>query len=133
MTSLKFVSGSKEEPSLNLIVTEFWLIGGCWSGKLMLWTAPSNENDYTVLAKCKVGHKSDILCVESSSQFIASGGIDGLLSVWNLFSGTLKFAIELPPPKLLGQVEEIKDFNYLSTGTPKRSRSISGTSDEPNI
>lgn len=39
--------------------------------------------------------------------------MDGLLSIWNLFSGTLKYAIELPPPKLMG---EIKDFNFNEKG-----------------
>ena len=92
----------------------------------MMWTTPNNANDFTVLGKCKVGHKSDILCVESSSQFIASGGIDGLLSIWNLFSGTLKFAIELPPPQLV--TEGVRDFNYQSQGSPKSESSASESS-----
>ena len=62
-----------------------------------------------MIGKCRVGHRHDILVVESSSQFIVSGGVDGLLSIWNLFSGTLKFAVELPPPRL---APEIKDFNF---------------------
>ena len=95
----------------------------------MMWTCPSNDNDFTVLGKCKVGHRSDILCVESSSQFIVSAGIDGLLSIWNLFSGTLKFAVELPPPKLINE-PEIRDFNYLSNGAVNRERSLSMSSED---
>jgi WD40 repeat protein len=83
---------------------------------MMMWTQPNASNDFTVLGKCRVGHKSDILCVDSSSQFIASGGVDGLLSIWNLFSGTLKFAVELPPPRLFDEGNQIKDFDYTDNG-----------------
>ena len=97
------------------IVSEFWLIGGCWNGRLMLWTSPNDTNNFTVLGKCRVGHRKDILCIDISSQFIVSGGVDGILAVWNIFSGTLKYAIELPPPQVLGDkgTQLIKPFNHL--------------------
>lgn len=109
VTSLKFLSGSKKARIIHLIVSEFWLVGGCWGGKLMMWTGPNDANNFTVLGRCRIGHRNDILCVDNSHQFIASGGIDGLLSIWNMMTGTLKYAIELPPPSNGG---EIKDFNY---------------------
>lgn len=31
-----------------------------------------------------------------------TGGLDGLVSIWNLFSGILKYAIALPPPTSTG-------------------------------
>ena len=75
----------------------------------MMWTGPNDANNFTVMGRCRIGHRNDILCVDNSHQFIASGGIDGLLSIWNMMTGTLKYAIELPPPSNGG---EIKDFNY---------------------
>jgi WD40 repeat protein len=89
-------------------VSEFWLVGGCWGGKLMMWTSPNDANNFTIMGKCRVGHRNDILCVDNSSQFIISGGIDGILSIWNMMTGTLKYAVELPPPS---QTEDVKDFN----------------------
>ena len=81
-----------------LIVSEFWLIGGSWQGKLMMWTNPSDYNNYNLNAKCRIGHKDDILTIDSSSQYIVSGGVDGLLSIWNSFSGVLKYSVTLPIP-----------------------------------
>lgn len=64
----------------------------------MMWTNPSEYNNYNLSAKCKIGHKDDVLAIDSSKNYIASGGVDGLLSIWNSFSGILKYAISLPPP-----------------------------------
>ncbi len=36
--------------------------------------------------------------IDSAYNQIVSGGVDGLISVWNQFSGVMKFAIELPDP-----------------------------------
>jgi WD40 repeat protein len=79
-------------------VSEFWLVCGCWHGKVMMWTNPNEDNNFTITAKCRIGHKDDVLAIDSSQQYIVSGGVDGLVSIWNLFSGILKFAIALPPP-----------------------------------
>mmetsp|Transcript_33488 Transcript_33488/g.32549 ORF Transcript_33488/g.32549 Transcript_33488/m.32549 type:complete len:325 (+) Transcript_33488:1540-2514(+) len=88
VTCLQFLSG----------MSEFWLVAGCWSGKVMMWTNPNEENNFTITAKCRIGHKDDVLAIDSSNSFIVSAGVDGLVSVWNLFSGILKFAIALPQP-----------------------------------
>ena len=74
----------------------------------MMWTSPNDANNFTIMGKCRVGHRNDILCVDNSSQFIISGGIDGLLSIWNMMTGTLKYAVELPPPSAS---TEIKNFD----------------------
>ena len=74
-------------------MSEFWLVGGCWQGKVMMWTNPNEDNNFTVTAKCRIGHKDDVLAIDSSSQYIVTGGVDGLVSIWNLFSGILKYAV----------------------------------------
>jgi WD40 repeat protein len=74
----------------------------------MMWTSPNVENNFTIMGKCRIGHRNDILCVDNSSQYIVSGGIDGLLSIWNMMTGTLKYAVELPPPR---EVADIKNFD----------------------
>ena len=64
----------------------------------MFWTEPNEQNNFQITAKCRVGHRGDIMALENSSNYIVSGGMDGLLSVWNQFSGVLKYAIKLPDP-----------------------------------
>jgi WD40 repeat protein len=59
----------------------------------MMWSRPTVDNNFTVAAKCRVGHKNDVLALDCSSNFIVSGGVDGIVSVWNAFSGQLKYAI----------------------------------------
>ena len=93
ITCLQFLSG----------LSEFWLLGGSWQGRLMMWTCPNEDNNFTVNGKCRIGHKDDILCVDASSQYFATGGVDGLLSIWNSFSGILKYSIEMPPPSASDQ------------------------------
>ena len=83
VTYLKFSDG----------MTEFWLFGACWGGKLMMWTQPTEDNNFTVSARLRIGHKADVLYLDCSQNFIVSGGVDGIVSVWNVFSGQWKYAI----------------------------------------
>ena len=77
VTYLKFSDG----------MSEYWLFGACWGGKLMMWTQPNEDNNFTISARCRIGHKSDVLNLDCSQNFIVSGGVDGIVSVWNVFSG----------------------------------------------
>ena len=67
---------------------------------MVFWTEPNEQNNFQITAKCRVGHRGDIMALENSSNYIVSGGMDGLLSVWNQFSGVLKYAIKLPDPMI---------------------------------
>ena len=79
-------------------MSEFWIVAGCWGGKIILWTEPNEDNNFNITAKCRIGHRGDVLVLESANNYIISGSTDGLVSVWNQFSGVLKFAITLPDP-----------------------------------
>jgi len=46
------------------------------------------------------------MALEASANSIVSGGMDGLLSVWNQFSGVLKYAIKLPDPLIGGSLAD---------------------------
>jgi WD40 repeat protein len=81
-----------------VLVSEFWLVAGGWSGKMILWTQPNENNNFTITARCRIGHQGDILTLDSAHNYIISGGVDGFCSVWNQFSGELKFSIKLPDP-----------------------------------
>lgn len=77
---------------------EFWLVAGTWGGKMVLWTEPTEDNNYQISAKCRIGHKGDLLCVDRDLNNIVTGGVDGHITVWNQFSGVRKFAFTLPDP-----------------------------------
>jgi len=89
----------------------------------MMWTNPNEDNNFTVSAKCRIGHSNDILAVVSSSQFIVSGGVDGFLSIWNLFSGVLKYAIELPPPSKIVLEKAMNLMNHSSDSIDSNNES----------
>ena len=64
----------------------------------MLWTEPNAENNFHISAKSRTGHRGDILVLDSDENNIISGAVDGLITVWNRFSGVRKFAFNLPDP-----------------------------------
>ena len=44
----------------------------------------------------KLEHKSDLLSIDSSNSLIATGDDKGIVGIWNIFSGQIKFLIEMP-------------------------------------
>lgn len=92
ITSLGFISGQ----------TEYWLFGGSWGGRLMMWTNPSEDNNFTITARCKINHKSDIISLDCLNGFIATGDDQGVVSIWNAQSGQIKYAIDTPAPVTFG-------------------------------
>lgn len=90
ITCLKFIES----------MSEYWLLGGCWEGKVMMWARPTRENNFTVQARCKIGHGGDILALDCMpANFLVTGSADGNLGVWNVFSGQLKYTVKLPRSK----------------------------------
>jgi hypothetical protein len=65
------------------LVGEFWLVAGTWSGKMVLWTEPSEDNNFKISAKCRIGHRGDLIVVESDLNNIVTGGTDGMVTIWN--------------------------------------------------
>ena len=65
---------------------------------MVFWSRPNEENNFTINAKVRIGHRGDISTLDCQANYIISGGQDGLLGVWNQFSGVLKYAIKLPDP-----------------------------------
>jgi WD40 repeat protein len=64
-----------------------------------MWTKPTEENKFSTQGKCRIGHKSDIISIDCSQEFIASGGVDGKVVIWNIFSGQKKHTISMPAIK----------------------------------
>ena len=81
--------------------SEYWIVAGCWNGKIVLYSKPTQDNYFRVTAKSRIGHRGDILTLDCSKLFFVSGGTDGYLSVWNMFSGIMKHALEVPDPKAI--------------------------------
>lgn len=77
VTALSFADG----------ISDYWLLGTCWDGKMMMWSAPDQSNDFSINARCKVGHRNDIISLDCNQRYIATGGADGLVTLWNMFSG----------------------------------------------
>ena len=65
---------------------------------MVFWSQPNEQNNFTINAKVRIGHRGDINALSCQANYIISGGQDGLLGVWNQFSGVLKYAIKLPDP-----------------------------------
>jgi WD40 repeat protein len=78
--------------------SSIWLVAGSWQGKLLLWTEPTESNNFTVTVTCRVGHYADIIDIACSPKFICTGSADGKVSIWNIYSGTLKSAVSMPDP-----------------------------------
>ena len=86
ITELKFVKA----------ITDISLVGTCWDGKVMMWTQPNEERNYQIDGICSIGHRNDIICVDSDEKYIATGGADGLVSVWSILSGMLIHSFAVP-------------------------------------
>ena len=46
--------------------------------------------------RLKLEHKSDLLSIDTSNSLIATGDDKGIVGIWNIFSGQIKFLIEMP-------------------------------------
>ena len=79
ITELKFVKA----------ITDISLVGTCWGGRVMMWTQPNEERNYQIDGIWSIGHRDDVLWVDSDEKYIATGGADGLVSVWSILSGML--------------------------------------------
>ena len=44
---------------------EFWLVASTWGGKMVFWTEPTNDNNYQITAKSTIGHRGDVLVLDS--------------------------------------------------------------------
>lgn len=73
-----------------------FLISGSGDSTLKIWnlTFGKHKNDRIVLEsidfKNLKGHKSDVYCMDTYSDYIASGGADSMVLVWN-FNGDLLY------------------------------------------
>jgi WD40 repeat protein len=86
ITELKFVKA----------ITDISLVGTCWDGKVMMWTQPNEERNYQIDGICSIGHRGDIIWIDSDEKYIATGGADGLVSVWSILSGMLIHSFPVP-------------------------------------
>lgn len=79
-----------------------------------MWTQPNEERNYQIDGICSVGHRGDIICVDSDEKYIATGGADGLVSVWSILSGMLIHSFPVPtgdakrPPTVQNNVVAVK-------------------------
>mmetsp|Transcript_20151 Transcript_20151/g.17850 ORF Transcript_20151/g.17850 Transcript_20151/m.17850 type:complete len:266 (+) Transcript_20151:283-1080(+) len=62
----------------------------------MMWTQPNEERNYQIDGICSIGHREDIICIDSDEKYIATGGADGLVSVWSILSGMLIHSFPVP-------------------------------------
>lgn len=74
-------------------ISEYWLAGTAWKGKVMMWTAPNPATNYHVNTKAFIAHHRDVLCIDSCTTYVATGATDNLVTVWNAFSSNFRFAL----------------------------------------
>ena len=53
-------------------------------------------------SKCRIGHTNDIISLDSSLNYIVSGGVDGIVSFWNVITGSQVQAIPVNPDEEIG-------------------------------
>ena len=80
----------------------------------MMWTQPNEERNYQIDGIWSIGHRDDILWIDSDEKYIATGGADGLVSVWSILSGMLIHWFPVPtgdtkkPPTVSNNVVALK-------------------------
>jgi hypothetical protein len=53
----------------------------------MMWTRPSDDNNFTISHKCKKANSTDIISIDCSQTLLAAGDDSGEVSIWNVSSG----------------------------------------------
>ena len=65
ISCIKFLSGCKSTYyKLTLadlyLESEFWIVAALWHGKMVFWSQPNEQNNFTINAKMRIGHRGDI-------------------------------------------------------------------------
>lgn len=88
MTQIKFFRGSNN----------FWFAAVGWEGKVAFIKTPMfQKNNYAVPIIMKQAvHAGDVYALDFNSQFIATGGVDNKVCIWNTLSATVRTKLDLP-------------------------------------
>ena len=78
--------------------TNFWLVAVGWDGKMVFIKHPMfQKNSYTVaLILKKTAHSGDIYTLDHVDAFLATGGVDNKVCIWNSVAGTVRSIIKMP-------------------------------------
>ena len=78
--------------------TNFWLVAVGWDGKMVFIKHPMfQKNSYTVaLILKKTPHSGDIYTLDHVDAFLATGGVDNKVCIWNSVAGTVRSIIKMP-------------------------------------
>ena len=78
--------------------TNFWLVAVGWDGKMVFIKHPMfQKNTYTVaLVLKKTPHSGDIYTLDHVDAFLATGGVDNKVCIWNSVAGTVRSIIKMP-------------------------------------
>ena len=80
--------------------SEFWIMACGAHGKTLFWPNPEGlgvtTSSVDICTKCCIGHRKEVLCVSMSSPYLATGGSDGFLTIWNSFGCTFKYTLTFP-------------------------------------
>ena len=78
--------------------TNFWLVAVGWDGKMVFIKHPMfQKNSYTVaLVLKKAPHSGDIYTLDHVDAFLATGGVDNKVCIWNSVAGTVRSIIKMP-------------------------------------
>jgi hypothetical protein len=113
--------------------TNYWLVAVGWEGKMALIKPPMfQKNTYSVpLVLKKTPHTGDIYTVDVLGAFLATGGVDNKVVVWNSVTGTVRQVHKMPrrddnPNIYVTQVKFVqKTTPSTKSGTDAKEESVS--------
>lgn len=78
--------------------TNYWLVAAGWEGKMAFIKPPMyQKNSYSVPMQLKqTPHTGDIYTLDHFDIFVATGGVDNKVCLWNSISGTVRSIIDMP-------------------------------------
>ena len=78
--------------------TNFWLAAAGWKGNVSFYAKPiMSKSNYVVRQERRDGvHSADVLAMAICDVYMATGGMDCCVGIWNTFTGTLKQMVSLP-------------------------------------
>ena len=78
--------------------TNFWIASVGWEGKVAFIKTPLfTKNNYSIPLILKTSvHVGDLYAIDYCDNYVATGGVDNKVCIWNSLTGNLRTKMDLP-------------------------------------